>query len=221
MADARAGDAWSDPADTGPAATWSATAGPARGDRARGDRARPDQARPTWRAAPAEPGDRRHRPQPDDGGGIDPFDPGPALSDLARLLLRDPVTPAWRLGLAAAGGAPLAIGLAWLLGELTGCGRFAATCDPGVVSFAWLAGLAIVAFLVLVPALASVTTVGSVTLFLAGVPATVLLSATGGARLPQASSAALGVILVLGWLAGVAYAAAHRRGRSSSRGPVS
>jgi len=151
----------------------------------------------------------------------DSFDPGPGLSDLGRVLLRDPVTPPARLALALTGGAPLGLGLAWLLGELTGCGRFAATCDPGVVSLAWLAAAAIVVVLALVPALASVTSVGTVSLFLAGIPATVLLSVTGGARLPQASSATLGVILVIGWLAGVAYAVARRRRRSGPDGPVS
>jgi hypothetical protein len=120
-----------------------------------------------------------------------------------------------------AGGAPIGLGLAWLLGELTGCGRFSAACDPGVISFAWLAGLAIVAAFVLLPAAAAVATFGTVAAFAAGIPATVLLSATGGARLPQASSAVLGVVLAVGWLAGVAYGIARRRGGSAPTGPVS
>ncbi len=152
---------------------------------------------------------------------IDPFDPGPAFSEMAGALLRTPTRPVHRLALAVAGGAPLGLGLAWFLGELTGCGRFAATCDPGVISFAWLAGLAIIAVLMLVPAAASITTAGTIAAFGAGIPATVLLSATGGARMPEASSAVLGVILVIGWLAGVGYAIARRRGGSAATGPVS
>jgi hypothetical protein len=54
-----------------------------------------------------------------------------------------------------------------------------------------------------------------------GVPASVLLSATGGARLPQASSAVLGVMLALGWLAGAGFAAARRMRHREGRGPVS
>jgi hypothetical protein len=137
------------------------------------------------------------------------------------MLLRNPTRPMSRLALALAGGAPLALGLAWLLGEITGCGRFSATCDPGVISFAWLAGAVIVAGLVVAPALALIATAGTIVSFAAGIPATVLLTATGGARMPQASSAVLGAILVIGWLAGVAYAASRRRSRSARRGPVS
>jgi membrane protein implicated in regulation of membrane protease activity len=88
------------------------------------------------------------------------------------------------------------------------------------VSFAWIAGLALIAALVLVPGVASIATIGTVALFAAGIPAAILLSATGGARLPEASSAVLGVVLVAGWLAGVTYGVARRRrGRPTDHGP--
>ena len=222
VAGAETRSGWAAAPETGPGATWSAR--PRSGPRTRPARRPPADE---WRR-PRESGDRQHRPVAGGAGGaggggrtIDPFDPGAALSDVAGALLREPSRPIGRLALAVAGGAPIGLGLAWLLGELTGCGRFSATCDPGVISFAWLAGLAIVAALVLLPRAASIATFGTVAAFSAGIPATVLLSATGGARLPQASSAVLGVILVLGWLAGVVYGIARRRGRSGPVGPVS
>jgi hypothetical protein len=126
-----------------------------------------------------------------------------------------------RFALALAGGGPIALGIAWLLGELTGCGRFAATCQPEVVSFAWVGGLAIVALLALLPSLAAAATVGTVAMLAIGIPASVLLSATGGARLPQASGAVLGVVLALGWLAGAGFATLRRLRHREGRGPVS
>ena len=176
------------------AASWSTTGGPSATVRPRPGRS---------------PGERRGP------------DRDPSLSDLGAWLLDDRRAGIGRrIGLAIAGGLPLAIGLAWLLGELTGCGRFSAACDPGVVSFAWVAGLGLIATLVLVPAVASIATIGTVALFAAGIPAAILLSATGGARLPEASSAVLGVVLVAGWLAGVTYGVGRRRrGRPTDHGP--
>ena len=213
-ANARPRAGWGAAPETGPGVSWSA-------------RPRPGRRRttPDWQRGPGNAGDRRFGGVADgkrDGDGtIDPFDPAAAMSDVAGALLRGPSRPLGRLALAVAGGAPIGLGLAWLLGELTGCGRFSAICDPGVISFAWLAGLGIVAALVLVPAAAAIAAFGTVAAFAAGIPATVLLSATGGARLPQASSAVLGAVLVVGWLAGVAYGIARRRSGSASTGPVS
>ena len=179
-----------------------------------------------WTAArsAAEPGDRRippERSRPGDDRTAD-LDPLAFVAGLVRRLIEDPPTrPPARLATALAGGAPLAFGLAWLLGELSGCGRFAATCDPAVVALAGPAGIAIVAVLVLLPGLASLASVGSIALVLAGVPATIFLAATGGSRVPDASGALLGIVLALAWLVGAAFAAVRRRRLGGARRPVS
>jgi curved DNA-binding protein CbpA len=186
-------------------------------------RATPETAAgPSWSAAAglAEPGERGGRL----GGSARTASAGEgsSLAGVRRILFEGaPPGVAGRFALALAGGAPIALGIAWLLGELTGCGRFAATCQPEVVSFAWVGGLAIVALLALLPSLAAAATVGTVAMLAIGIPASVLLSATGGARLPQASSAVLGVILALGWLAGAGFATMRRLRHREGRGPVS
>lgn len=210
------GSGWAAAPETGPGATWSARPRP----RATARRRTSDG----WHGGQGDAGDRRNGSTSGGSAGgspIDPFDPGAALSDVAGAVLREPSRPLSRLALAVAGGAPIGLGLAWLLGEITGCGRFSATCDPGVISFAWLAALVIIAAFVVLPAAASIATFGTLSAFAAGIPATVLLSATGGARLPEASSAVLGVILVVGWLMGVVYGIARRRGGAAPVGPVS
>ncbi|HSK51917.1 MAG TPA: J domain-containing protein [Clostridia bacterium] len=195
---------WRAAAETAAGSAWSAAAGAGGG--------------PAGAAQPGERGRRSGAPPPASPGSTD----GPSVEDVRRILLEGkPAGIAGRFALALAGGIPISLGIAWLLGELTGCGRFAATCQPEVVSSAWVGGLAIVALLALVPALAAMATVGTLVMLAVGVPASVFLSATGGARLPQASSAVLGVVLALGWLAGAGFAAARRVRRREGRGPVS
>ena len=193
-------------ADTRPAGSWWTAP-------RRGDGARPD----------TEPGERR---SPRDR--LDTADPGVPLDPLGvgagyvRRLIADPPTgPRSRFVMAVAGGSPLALGLAWLLGELTGCGRFSATCDPVLVAFAWPAGLALIAALALVPRIASLATVGSVGLAIAGIPTTVFLTATGGSRVPDASGALLGLVLALAWVAGFGVATVRRRRLGGVRRHVS
>ena len=102
--------------------------------------------------------------------------------------------PAARLALALAGGIPVCLWLAWLLGELTGCGRFAASCEPRMVWVAWLAGIVLVGVLVLLPAIAAVLAAGAAGALAVAVPATFILAATGGARVPDQSALVLGVV---------------------------
>ena len=57
-----------------------------------------------------------------------------------------------RVGRAVVGWAPIALGIGWLVGELSGCGRFAATCDPvGRADHASSPSWRVLAVLLLVP----------------------------------------------------------------------
>jgi hypothetical protein len=211
----------SDPAGRGatrPSSCWWS----ARGSTSRSTpetEATPNVPRDPRRAAPPPP------PRaPGSGAAADalPPDPFALLGALERALVEAPRrSPAARLAYAVVGGVPLMLGFAWLLGELTGCGRFAATCDAGIVPISWLAGLAIVVALAFVPSVASIAAVGTVAMVLAAVPGTIFLSATGGSRQPVASGVALGVILAAAWVAGIAYAVGRRRRVGAHGGPVS
>jgi hypothetical protein len=199
---ASAGAGWRPAAETSTGTEWSATPG-------------------SRSAEAASPGDRRRAP-----GDTAPSPPDapapPGMPDLGRLL--EPGarrTPAARLGMALAGGVPIALWLAWLLGELTGCGRFAATCEPEVVTAAWIAGFVLVVALVLLPAAAAVLVAGALGALIAAIPATVFITATGGARMPDESGVVLGVALIVGWLGGVIFATNRWVRRPAPPGPVS
>ena len=126
--------------------------------------------------------------------------------------------PAGRLALALAGGIPVSLWLAWLLGELTGCGRFAASCEPRAVWVAWLVGVVLVGAPVLVPGIAAVLAAGAAGALAVAVPATFILTATGGARMPDESGLVLGVALMGGRLVGAGISAS--RWRAVRAGPV-
>jgi hypothetical protein len=207
---AGAGSGWRPAAETSPGTDWSATPGSI------------EQRTRNSRPAAPWPGDSRPPPRDEGGFGAPPFDPGAVLPTLARMF--DPRTrrrPAARLGLALAGGIPVALWLAWLLGELTGCGRFAASCEPRAMWVAWLVALVLVGALVLVPGIAAVLTAGAAGALAVAVPATFILTATGGARMPEESGLVLGVALMAGWLVGVGVSARRWRRSSGRPGPVS
>ena len=73
----------------------------------------------------------------------------------------------------------------------------------------------------LVPAIAALLAAGAAGALAAAVPATFILSATGGARMPEESSLVLGVALMTGWLFGVGLATRRWLGSSGRPGPVS
>jgi DnaJ domain len=206
-----AGAGWRPAAETSPGADWSATPGSIdEGMRSHGS------------AAPPWPGDSRQPPRDEGGFGAPPFAPGSLIPNLARTF--DPRTrrrPAARLALALAGGIPIALWLVWLLGELTGCGRFAATCEPRAVGVGWLVGLVLVGALVLLPGIAAVLAAGAAGALAVALPATVILAATGGARVPDQSALVLGVVLMGGWLVGVGVATGRWLRSSGRPGPVS
>ena len=194
---------------------WDSTAGPE------------DPAAGPGFAGPATDGRGRSRPW--DGwsspGTDDPPPPdlGRAVGDIVRALTDDRFGGVrGRLVRAIIGWLPIALGLGWVTGEMTGCGRFAASCDGA--SEPVLLGLQVAVFVVLlvVPALASVTTTAALALFVAAVVASLILSATGAGADSDARRTVLGVVLLLGWLAGLAIAIARRvRVLRSATSPVS
>ena len=116
-------------------------------------------------------------------------------------------------------------GLAWLIGEVTGCGRFSATCDGGVSALTPVLAIGALVVLLLVPPLAALAAAGAVALVVAAVPTTLLLSATGEAANIESRNALLGVVLVVAWMAGLGIGIARRlrmiHARSERPGPVS
>jgi hypothetical protein len=110
-----------------------------------------------------------------------------------------------------------------MVGEMTGCGRFAATCDDGLAG-PLLFALQILAFAVLlvIPAAASIATMAALSLLVAAVVASLVLSATGAAADGDSRRAALGLILLIAWLFGLAIAVGRRaRLLGSGASPVS
>jgi hypothetical protein len=200
------GPGWRPAAETSTGTEWSATPGSV-----------PDRAAASHGAWPGE-----QRRAPADAGSPPVDDAGPGMPNIGRLLdPRAPRSPAARIAMALAGGVPIALWLAWLLGELTGCGRFAATCEPQVLSAAWVAGFALVVALVLLPAAAAVLVAGALGALIAAIPATIFITATGGSRMPEESGAVLGLALIVGWLGGVIVATNRWVRRSAPPGPVS
>ena len=152
-----------------------------------------------------------------------PPDLGRAMADIGRALTDDAFGGIrGRVARAIIGWLPIALGIGWLAGEMTGCGRFAATCDSTADPFVLLLQAAVLAVLLLVPAIASVTVMGSIALLSAAVVATLILSATGGAADGDARRSVLGAVLLLAWLAGLAIAVIRRvRTLSPPATPVS
>ena len=151
-----------------------------------------------------------------ESGGSPPIDPLTAagLDVEAALLGTRGGFPA-RIGLALVGWPPIGVAIATIAGEVTGCGRFAATCVEPFAFGTWLAQLAVIVVLLVVPSLAALSAVGTLAALGASIPTAVVLSASGGSREPAASAAVLGTILAVAYAAGVAFALTRRlrRGR--------
>jgi hypothetical protein len=149
-------------------------------------------------------------------------DPARAAIDLGRALT-DPRSGGLRGRVLRAilGWIPIALGIGWLVGELTGCGRFAATCDPSVAPLTAVGQGIVLAALLLVPEIAALATGAAIVLLMAAIGATLILSATGAAADEGSRRAALGALLLLAWSSGLVIAVVRRlRGREASR-PVS
>jgi hypothetical protein len=206
------------------ASWWEATSGDptTRGDPTpRAARPRPSAARPGSNGTSGSNGPSGPRdPAPD----VDPATP----FDLAGRWLDDGRGGvAGRVGRAVIGWAPIALGIGWVAGEITGCGRFSATCDAAAAPLAWFAQLVILASLLLVPGLARIAGVATVATLAAAIPGSLLLSAMGASADTAAAGVVLGGLLVIAWLAGLVFGLARElRGAPSATpsdgdGPVS
>jgi hypothetical protein len=111
------------------------------------------------------------------------------------------------VALALIGWPPLGVLLAALVGDATGCSRFAAGCDNNIGIGVWLAQLALIATLLLVPRLAAISSTGTIVALAAAVPATLLLSVSGGPQERAASVAALTGVLGVAYVVGVVFGA--------------
>jgi hypothetical protein len=149
----------------------------------------------------------------------DPAAPGGSTPGGWSWLEGDHPRPLGRVGRAAMGWVPVALAIGWLGGELRGCGGFSAACDPSAGGLVWLAQVATLAILWLVPRVASLAAIAAATVYVAAIPAVLVLSAPGPDGAGYAAPAALGALLVATWVAGLAIGIVRAVGRGSR--PVS
>ena len=127
--------------------------------------------------------------------GMD-FMPSLDLSVLDRLSFR-------RVLFALLAWPPLGIAAAALIGALTGCAAFSATCTPEGAALPWLAQAVILIVLLAAPFLARVLVGGTAAVLIVAFPAAATLSASG-ARYDRAyGPASLLAILAIAWIIGV------------------
>ncbi len=180
----------------------------------------PPQPDPTARSATP----RRATPRPPTFGEAQPVpDLGAAATELGRALIdeRTGGTRA-RIVRAVIGWLPIALGLGWLVGELTGCSRFAAACDGTSQPFLLALQVATLLVLLVVPVLASVASMAALTALIVALMASLVITATGSAADGDSRQATLGVLVVIAWAAGLVFAIVRRvRALVSRAGPVS
>jgi hypothetical protein len=166
-----------------------------------------------WSAPPRQPwaadaDDEGAAPLPgDQRSGFDPFALGGAGRDWLGSPGDDPIR---RLGLALVAWPPIGLAAAAAISEVTGCGSYSAACGGSDVLLPWLAQAAILGLLLLLPPLARLFVGGTIAVIMALVPVTAFLVVVGAGGAPQAAFA-LGLLLALAWLAGVAWTAVGRR----------
>ncbi len=204
------------------ASWWEATAGDTTGTTSTeagpttGSHGRP--ARPA-RHAPGAPGRPESPPTPSEPSTVDISTE--AVVNALRVWLGDgrPGVGS-RVGRAIIGWAPVALGIGWLAGEVTGCSRFSADCDPAVAPVSWLAQIVTLVVLILVSAAARVATAATIATLAAVIPGAILLLATHDPGAVNAGRTALGGLMVIAWGVGIAYGLV-REGRfvRSDRGP--
>ena len=151
------------------------------------------------------------------------LDIGRAVADLGRALT-DPRSGglSGRIVRSLLGWFPIALGLGWLIGELSGCGRFAATCDPSVVPLTAIGQGTVLMVLLLLPEIGALAGGAALVLLAAAMAASLVLSATGAAADEGSRRTALGMLLLVAWLSGLAIAIVRRlRSGPRTAGPVS
>jgi hypothetical protein len=111
---------------------------------------------------------------------------------------------------AIVGWIPIALAIGWSIGELTGCGRFAATCDGSSEPVALGLQIVTLAILLAVPSLAALATIATMSVLVAAVFGALTLSSTGEAADLEARAATLGVVLLAAWAVGLGVGIARR-----------
>jgi hypothetical protein len=147
------------------------------------------------RWAPARP--------PDPPASVD-RDPG--FEPRGQSAARDPLG---RLGLALVAWPPLAIAIASVVGSLTGCAGFSATCSGAAPMLPWLGQVLLLGVLLLAPPLSRALAMGTLAVIIALVPITAVLVAFGGGFDPRAGPV-LANLLVVAWLVGVVFGIVSR-----------
>ena len=141
---------------------------------------------------------------------------GPRLASILGADLGDPMR---RLGFALLAWAPLGLAAAAIIGQITGCTAYSASCEAAEPLLPWLAQAAILGILLLVPALSRILAVGTFALLLVLLPLAGFFVAFGGAGQSE-GAVALVVLLSLAWLAGVGAAVTTAwRVRAPGRSP--
>lgn len=158
-----------------------------------------------------------------DIAGDRPLDLAGAFSQIASALT-DPRADGLRGRAVRAllGWLPIALGIAWIVGEASGCGRFAATCDPSIGPLTTAGQGIVLAALFLVPEVAALAAGAALIVLAAAVAASLILSATGAAADEASRRAALGALLAVAWVSGLLIAIVRRvRLRPGGTRPVS
>lgn len=177
-------------------------------DRTAGTAAGPTDAPPV---PPAPPSDRR--PLTADAGREGDLSTDAVLSSFRAWLDDDHPPIGARIGRAFVGWAPIALGIGWGAGEISGCGRFAATCEPAVAPATWGVQIALLVLLILLPRVARVATVATIGTLATVFPASVLLFATGSPEGMATGRTILGSLMVIAWTAGLIYGVVREVGR--------
>lgn len=127
----------------------------------------------------------------------------PTAWDAARFLEPASGGVVGRIGRGVLGWAPVALGIGWLAGEITGCARFAASCDASSAPMAWFAQVVVLALLLIVPRLAVAATIATIATLAAAIPGSLLVTSMGAAADLGSARSALGALLVIGWSVGI------------------
>ena len=135
--------------------------------------------------------------------------------DFARL----DTLPMRRAVFALAAWPPLGIAAAALIGEATGCAAFSAACTDAARVYPWVAQALILLGLIVAPPVARVLAGGSAAVAVLSFPVAAALSASGATYDRTYGPAALGGILAIAWLGGVAASLLFRVRRSQRPNP--
>jgi uncharacterized membrane protein len=120
-----------------------------------------------------------------------------------------------RVGRAVVGWAPIALGIGWGAGEISGCGRFSATCEPAVAPATWGVQVAVLVLLMLLPRVARVATIATIATLVTVFPASVLLFSTGSPEGMATGRTILGVLILVAWSAGLIFGVVREVGRAT------